>query len=425
MRKKHGESEASGGSGRVASGALPPPRPAADPAPLLDGWGSSRIDGGASAPYNMALAQVACKVNFGVVEVPVTVKCDKLRLGGWLHCPPDKAETIGQKLWGGFTWSRHAEGRRRGPRRVMELSGGLFGPRGEDGSAWLRVQWVEGAPSAYLTVEYNPQKVTESNQVGLGMSLAWLGLPPGGLYVERYDPALDIPLPRGYLLLDDRRRNPDLFEVGPEGPQTERTGFRKGSRLKFQLYDKGAERASAGVEIEVPYLTRFEVQVIRPGPLDDGGGLFEAPDGREGPAPAPGGSRLAGAPAWPRGFDCLTLGELPHVGYPGGTVTVRALAFDPCTISDLRMSSLAHSARFGGFKAAVHWAVRYLSREKLAVWLGACLPEVSPSPAVAFRRGWRRAVEAVTVPLVEGVRRASVSGLIPEPVAVPVMASGG
>jgi hypothetical protein len=282
----------------------------------------------------------------------------------------------------------------------------------------LRVQWVEGASSAYLVVEYNPQKVTEANQIGLGMSLATLGLSPAGLFVERYDPAVDYPLPRGYLLLDDRRRNPDLFEVGPGGPQTERTGFRHGSRLKFQLYDKRAEREAAGVEVEVPFLTRFEVQVLRPGPLDESGGLFGAGDGREGPAPAAGGSRPSPAPAWPKGFDCLTLGELPHVAYPGGSVTVRAIAYDPCTISDLRMSSLAHSARFGGFKAALHWAKHYLSREKLGVWLGACLPEVAPSPAVAFRRGWTRAVESVTAPLLEGVRRATVAGYVPEPVPV-------
>jgi hypothetical protein len=269
-----------------------------------------------------------------------------------------------------------------------------------------------------LVVEYNPQKVTEPNQVGLGMSLGALGLPPAHLFVERYDPALDIPLPRGYLLLDDRRRNPDLFEVGPEGPQTERTGFRRGSRLKCQLYDKRAERAAAGVDIDAPYLTRFELQVLRPGPLDDGGGLFGAADGREGPDLASGGSRPSGAPAWPKGFDCLTLGELPYVGYPGGSVTVRGIAYDPCTIADVRMSSLAHSARFGGFKAAMHWAKHYLSREKLGVWLGACLPEVSPSPAVVFRRGWKRAVEDVSAPLVEGLRRAVASGLVPEPVPV-------
>jgi hypothetical protein len=99
-------------------------------------------------------------------------------------------------------------------------------------------------------------------------------------------------------------------------------------------------------------------------------------------------------------------------------VTVRAIAYDPCTVSDVRLSSLLHSARFGGFKAALHWAVRYLSREKLGVLLGACLPEVSPSPAVVFRRGWERAVAAVAAPLVEGVRRAGVVGLVPVPVPV-------
>jgi hypothetical protein len=275
----------------------------------------------------------------------------------------------------------------------VELSGGLFGPRKVDGSAWLRVQWVEDSSSAYLVVEYNPQKVTAPNQVGLGMTLAALGLSPAGLFVERYDAAFDYPLPRGYLLLDDRRRDPDLFKVGPGGPQTERTGFTPGSRLKFQLYDKRAERQSAGVEIEAPFLTRFEVQVVKPGPLDD-----------EGAAPF-------GAPSWPKGYDCITLGELPYVGYPGGSVTVRGIAYDPCTIADVRMSSLTHSARFGGFKPALHWAKHYLSREKLGVWLSACLPEVSPSPAVVFRRGWARAVESVTASLLEGVRRATAAGL--------------
>ncbi len=390
------------------------------PPPLvLEGWGSSRADGGASAPYNMALARVSWKVNYGVREVPVTLKCDKLRLGGWLNCPISEAHTIGQRVWGGLTWSRQSDGRRRGSRSVVELSGGLFEPRGEEGSGWLRVQWVEGSSSAYLVVEYNPQKVTEANQIGLGMSLALLGLSPTGLFVDRYDLAVDYPLPRGYLVLDDRRRKPDLFELGPEGPQTERTGFRPGSKLKCQLYDKRAEREAAGVEIEAPYLTRFEVQVIKPGPLDEAPVKTKparAPDGREGPDPAAGGSRPSGAPAWPKGFDRITFGELPYVPYPGGDLSVRAIAYDPCTINDVRMSSLSHMARFGGFKGALHWAVRYLSREKLGVWLGACVPEVVPSPAEAFRRDWRQAVESVTAPLVEGVRRATAGGWVPEPI---------
>ena len=99
----------------------------------------------------------------------------------------------------------------------------------------------------------------------------------------------------------------------------------------------------------------------------------------------------------------LTLGELPWAPWPGGEVTLRALAFDPCTISDMRMSCLAHAARFSGFKAARHWAVKWLSRDKLTAWMNACVPEVTPSPAEVFRRQWRAAVDAVMAPLVEGV----------------------
>ena len=134
-----------------------------------------------------------------------------------------------------------------------------------------------------------------------------------------------------------------------------------------------------------------------------GGGPASGPPG--GPSPAEDGPE-DGFPAWPKGYDTLTLGELPWAPWPGGKVTVRAIAFDPCTIADVRMSSLTHCARFGGFKAQRHWAKRFLSPHKLAVWLASCVPEVKPTPAEVFRRQWRAAVEAVMAPLLEGVKLA-------------------
>ena len=259
-----------GDGGRdLASAPVPPPESL--------GWGSSDVNGSASAPYNMALARVAQKVNpegrGGPPQVPVDLKCDKLRLGGWAQVPVSQVDELQNCFLGGFQWQHVGRGRNRGPRKVTELTAGLFAPRGEEGAGWLRCQWVEGAPAAYLVVEYNPQKVDPIRQRYLGTALAAMDLDPKGLFVDRFDAAMDYPLPRGYLLLDDPHRNPDLFEVGSEGPQTERTGYRRNSRLKFQLYDKSAERKAAGAEAP-DCLTRFEVQVRKPDPLEGSGGLF-------------------------------------------------------------------------------------------------------------------------------------------------------
>jgi hypothetical protein len=209
-----------------------------------------------------------------------------------------------------------------------------------------------------LIVEFNPAKLTRGD----------LHLVAGGLktlagasrvVVERYDFAMDYALPRGLLTLDDRGREMDCFGVGVSGPQTERTGFRKGSKLKLQLYDKRAELAVRGVTLDEDR-ARFEVQVLG------------RPDGD------------------------VFLDELESQPCPLGSATVRAFNFDPATIFDESFALAALAVRGNGMRTVLATLRRMGWRKSRRDQFEACVVrEVDPSPSQLWASHFRDSVRSV------------------------------
>ena len=224
-----------------------------------------------------------------------------------------------------------------------------------------------------VTAEFNPQQLDRDGWAALCASLRALGIDdPGTLYVDRYDAAFDYLSPRHNLLLDDRTKMMDMFGIGPRGPQTERTGYRKGSDLKAQLYDKTAEWRGKGCDASMD-VVRFELQVSSPPPLPSAPLYLSKPQ------------------------DTLTLTDLEHVAYPGDRVTVQAMAFNPLRVADHVYGSLAAYARGMGLRAALGYARHVFSwtSKQRDQWLSVMLPEVDYSPREVFDSRWPVAVRDV------------------------------
>ena len=333
---------------------------------------------GASAPYNMALAGYVSEKNMrgGVgwsqlrrevrTSYPVlSVHLDKLRLTCWVQgvSPGDLRERVL-----GAHGSKVRRGRNFGAREVTVEQVWNSPPR-SDGGVYFELRSGEGPMSSRLVIEFNPAKVTSSDWLAVAGAAVLCGVSlPDRLFVERYDVAFDFDAPRRVLLLDDRKRLADHFNVGAFGPQTERTGYRKGSPIKHQLYDKSAERQAKGADCRYG-VTRYEVQVFKPAEF----------------APLPLLGDGGGAPR---------LVDLASLPWPGGDVTVRCVPFHPMRVADVVWGSLIASARGMGLRYAVNMAkVLGLSSEKRHRWLDCAVPEVDHSPRLLWASRFPAAVE--------------------------------
>lgn len=343
---------------------------------------------GASAPYNMALAGTPQKVNLSahphserirrgrgwsqngrrvVWSYPLLgLAVDKLRLGAWVDC---SIESFRSHVFGAHSGTV-GKGRRRGSVSTVVAKVWTAPPGVEGGVYWQLTD--EGRASRRLVCEFNPAK--SDSVAPVVMTLRSLGVPPSlrGVWVDRVDAAFDFGGPRRAFVLDDRSRLADLFSVGPAGAQTERTGFRRGSRLKFQLYDKTAERQSAGADVRAD-VTRFEVQVLKPDresrPLFDPPGLDET----------------------------LPLADMGFLPWPGGDVTVRVLPYNPLAVADPLLAGFLSIVRGLGIRCALHWmkdvvGVRY---QTLQGWMDLYVPEHDPSPSREWSRQWRSVAGAL------------------------------
>jgi len=334
-----------------------------------------------SPPYNMGLAWDAQKLNphrspryrAANPDLPIIgLQVDKLRLGFYSSTPcTDFAASVVA-----LVSSRLGQGPRRGNMRPLQFRGWTKPHRVEGGVYWQADQQLSmPSGSSYVVCEFNPQKLDGDQWQALRDSLAALGVTDvRSVFVERYDAAFDYCSPRHNVILDDRRRLVDMFGVGRKGPQTERTGFRKGSPLKAQLYDKTRERRDKGVDGR-DNVSRFELMVIKPGPADD--------------SPAP----LYGF----KPSDALVLGDLGRVGYPGGDITVRAIAYHPLRVANHAFGSLTAYARGLGLRAALGYAVDVfqLKSSQRQQWLDTFLPQLVHSPPDVFRSSWPSAVDSV------------------------------
>lgn len=338
--------------------------------------------GSSSAPYNMALAEVSQKreeIKRGwsdlgggpLTKLPFISLCvDKLSLGSWVTVSPGLASS----RIVGVVNSKVGAGRKQGNRSVERASVWTTAPKVE-GGVYYQLDRVDGAAGVRLKVEFNPAKMLPAGWTCLRESLAGLGVPDiSRMWVNRYDAAFDYQSRRQRLILDDRRRDLDMFRCRATGPQTERTGFTRGSVLKAQLYDKTAERAAAlgkaSISGDAPdadkRVTRFELQVLNPEPLD----VVRSSDDRVCP-------------------DRLQLADLPRVKYPGGDVGLRMFQWHPLRVADRSYGLAAWMARTMGLRYA-------LNECKQAGWystnvvkfLEVMIPEACPSPLMMWHRRW-------------------------------------
>jgi hypothetical protein len=297
----------------------------------------------------------------GEVEV-VGIKLDKLRLSGSTMVP---GEAFCRHIWG-LTSNGVKRTRNFGTRATIRNWGTSGAEPRTPGVIYWQHDEREGGIVHAFVVEFNPQKLDPEGWSSLRRSLAELGVSdPGVLWVERYDGAVGFNVPRSLLLLHDPVRKSDHFSVGTCGPETERTGFRKGSRIKHQLYDKRAEAESRG-DASGDELTRYEVQVLKP----------TAEPGGEG--------------------DLLRLVDLPGVPWPGGDVEVRAVHWDPQSVADPLYMGLAALARGLSVRCALgeakRWGWNTTKRER---FLSIMLPVIRPDLRSVWAAGWREACEAV------------------------------
>lgn len=321
-------------------------------------------DPAASAVYNMALAGTVVNTSSLLAGIEASVLCDKLRLT--VVAPPSRAPEQwfpepDNFLGGGVVFGPKA-GRRRGVNACVVYPRVLGGRPGDHGVVHAEVKAYEDGP-AYLTVEFSPSKVTDFAVRSLAEWLAAAGVRPfREWYVDRYDVAFDYVCPRKYLVIDDPHRKLDLFGVGRLGPETERTGFRRGSEFKCQLYDKGAERASKGYLGESVGVTRYEVQIS---------------------------TRSAGRQNPPR------LGDLPGLRFPDTGVVLRCFPFGLTPLSLSLEALLTLVARYLGMRVARAFAHEHLGKVRREAWEACMVSEVSPSPAELYRAGWSAAAGRV------------------------------
>jgi hypothetical protein len=230
---------------------------------------------------------------------------------------------------------------------------------------YFQVNAIEGMSTHNAVAEFNPAKMGLSDWNSLAMTLGIQGVDFDRVWVERVDAAFDYSIVRRALVLDDRKRKSDFFSAGASGPETQRTGFRRGSRLKQQLYDKTAERRSAGMDVR-GIVSRFEVQTW---PLN------ATPDGLNAPLP---------------------LSSLVTLPYPGDA-TLRLAPFhwgrvDRPEVAGFIALALGQSVRTARrfMMDVVGWHVRRVDE-----LVDQVLPPVQPSPTAVWSDLWADEVRSV------------------------------
>jgi hypothetical protein len=211
-----------------------------------------------------------------------------------------------------------------------------------------------------LVVQFNPAKLD-----AVGQSLlreVWSVVGFDRLFVEEFHAAFDYDVPRRAVLLDDRKRKGDAFGIGAKGAESWRTGYRKGSMLRQQVYDKTAERRAAGADAR-GHVTRFEVQQKRD--------------------------------------DQYPLSGLGAVEFPADA-DVRVLPWHPGRIASIAHAGMAALAISHGVRFAIAWArEQYGWRQaKIADAVEQLFPVIQRSPVDA----WSKWPEAVAV----GFQRAGI-----------------
>lgn len=262
---------------------------------------------------------------------------------------------------------RPGKARAIGRQVVRKWWGPIWGGVGIEGNVLGEVEWLEGSGTSYFRLIFNPQKVLPSALRLVGWFAGRVGWRLPTVWVERYDAAVDWEVHRGVLLLDATRHKTDALGMVAYGPETERLGYRKGSRLRVQVYDKTAERAAAGHGEETPgFLTRAEVQVS---------GLQ----------------------------DCV-LADLPAVPCPMPPgVEVRAMAYDPATLACGFHAAVAVACRFGGIRYARALSRQWWKGQERAEVIETVAPVVKPSWRQVFADGWWSEVLNVLQPFAEGI----------------------
>ncbi|MGB3468666.1 MAG: hypothetical protein WBA74_25500, partial [Cyclobacteriaceae bacterium] len=181
---------------------------------------------------------------------PIRVLVDKLRLAVYA---PTTVEAFADTV-AGVRSSRVGKSRRGDPRaqawtKPPKHEGGVYYQCDKPG--------VLTGNSCLCIAEFNPQKLDDEGLEQLATTFrAWGVQDAKTLFVDRYDAAFDYIMPRHHAMLDDPGRLLDMYGIGRRGPQTERTGYRSGSKLRAQIYDKTAERSGSGEKV-VKDLTRF------------------------------------------------------------------------------------------------------------------------------------------------------------------------
>lgn len=270
-----------------------------------------------------------------------TIWCDKLRLLTICGGREFSEGVIGAG------WSPWRAGRRRGHLASETRIAGELG----SGVMWTERRF-EGLSQTELRVEFSPFRQSPGAMAVIGTMLRGRKV-----WVERCDVAFDLRgVERCRLRLDPGRMKLDHIGMTPRGPETERVGFRKGSKRKAQLYDKRAERLARGVEVADPWV-RFELQAWAP--FDIGG---ESRD--------------------------VLLGELGDIECPiPPDVTVRGLA-GPDGFGDQRYLALASVAFLHGTRVAENAARQILGPKYRDQLRFVAFPELDPSPREVFSLKW-------------------------------------
>lgn len=332
----------------------------ADPIARCSGTPVFDAEDEASALYNMALAEVAGKP----LLKSRGVLLDKLRVSCWTMADPDQ---LVSSVFG-LSNKRTGKGRRIGDFQPLVWEA-WSGERGADGVVYYRITDVPGmvaSSSRRVSVEFNPQKIAPVFQEPIGEWLRAAGGSPESVWVERFDAAFDYTGPRGACVLDDPQRKSDRFECDHWGCESERSGYRRGSKMKFQVYDKTAERAAAGVELPDP-VVRFECQ-------------WWNPDGV-----------------------AITLPDLASMAWPFGRATMRHCICEPSRIADHVLRLLTRIAIAGSLRMARNEAKLCCSAERKAQFLNCIFPEPHPSPRDVWASSWRAAVVRDAAPFLGGV----------------------
>lgn len=186
--------------------------------------------------------------------------CDKVRLRFSTSIP----DRICEEFVGG-SFGPFRRGRNFGASEVQSRTAWL-----DDGAIFLKHEEKLGSLiSAHsLICEFNPNRLGAFGCWRVGSLLRLFGFDPLQGAVERFDYCLTAERDPYGIHLDSRYSKPDRIGGTARGHETERLGYRKGSKHKFQRYDKSAEARNRGVDAP-DGIVRLEHQAWGVGAPDD------------------------------------------------------------------------------------------------------------------------------------------------------------